>query len=86
MLQDITQKGDFFFFGKNKKDNKSLHFRFLFLFLLKKEFDLFTATLQQGCISLHSLSLKENKLVTYWIYDIYITTSVNSGSFVHCLW
>ena len=86
MLQDITQKGDFFFFGKNKKDNKSLHFRFLFLFLLKKEFDLFTATLQQGCISLHSLSLKENKLVTYWIYDIYITTSANSGSFVHCLW
>ena len=37
MLQDITQKGDFFFSRKNKKDNKSLHFRFLFLFLLKKK-------------------------------------------------
>ena len=33
---NITRKGDFFFSGKNKKDNKSLHFRFLFLFLLKK--------------------------------------------------
>ena len=36
MLQDIISKGDFFFSGKNKKDNKSLHFRFLFLFLLEK--------------------------------------------------
>ena len=35
MLQDITQKGDFFF-SRKKKDNKSLHFRFLFLFLLEK--------------------------------------------------
>ena len=86
MLYDITSKGDFFFSGKNKKDNKSLHFRFLFLFLLKKKFDLFTAILQQGCISLHSLSLKGYKLITYWIYGTYIITSANLGSFLHCLW
>jgi len=36
MLQNITRKGDFFFSEKNKKDNKSLHFRFLFLMNVRK--------------------------------------------------
>ena len=86
MLQDITQKGDFFFPEKIKKIINLYIFVFYFYFFWKKEFDLFTAILQQGCISLHSLSLKGHKLVTYWIYDIYIAISANSGSFVHCLW
>ena len=58
MLQDITQKGDSFFLEKIKKIINLYIFVFYFYFFWKKEFDLFTATLQQGCISLHSLSLK----------------------------
>ena len=85
-VQNITRKGDFFFLEKIKKIINLYIFVFYFYFFWKKEFDLFTAILQQGCISLHSLSLKGNKLVTYWIYDIYIAISANSGSFVHCLW
>ena len=86
MLQNITRKGDSIFPGKIKKIINLYIFVFYFYFFWKKEFDLFTAILQQGCISLHSLSLKENKLVTYWIYDIYIATSANSDSFLHSLW
>ena len=86
MLQNITRKGDFFFLEKIKKIINLYIFVFYFYFFWKKEFDLFTAILQQGCISLHSLSLKGHKLVTYWIYDIYIATSANSDSFLHCLW
>ena len=86
MLQDITQKGVSFFPEKIKKIINLYIFVFYFYFFWKKEFDLFTAILQQGCISLHSLSLKGHKLVTYWIYDIYIVFPANSGSFLHCLW
>ena len=75
-----------FFPEKIKKIINLYIFVFYFYFFWKKEFDLFTATLQQGCISLHSLSLKGHKLVTYWIYDTYTITSANSGSYLHCLW
>ena len=65
MLQDIISNGDFFFPEKIKKIINLYIFVFYFYFFWKKEFDLFTAILQQGCISLHSLSLKGHKLVTY---------------------
>ena len=54
-----------FFSEKIKKIINLYIFVFYFYFFWKKEFDLFTAILQQGCISLHSLSLKGHKLITY---------------------
>ena len=86
IVQNITSKGDFFFLEKIKKIINLYILVFYFYFFWKKEFDLFTTTLQQGCISLHSLSLKGHKLVTYWTYGTYIITSANLGSFLHCLW